>query len=140
MRSLGRNIVSKGNDRPKPRLAPPAAAVAATQQDALDRLQKLDGWTGQPTNQQAVVPPPQAPAETDATNRDAPAAAERPKRPWETPSSKETHPYHIILSESLYQKIDYVWKRNGDRSAKAFVLKALEDAANQALRDMGIEP
>lgn len=191
------------NDRPKPRLAPAAAAVAATQQDAVARLQALDSWTEIPSNlpapAAAVAPPaaaapvqPVLPQETPApvvvdpvenpeparvvseTPAAAPVAApqavetpvqpdtpaespealaarftppppppppaERPQRPWEIPGPKETHPYHTIMSERLFQKIDYAWKRSGNRSAKEFVLNALEKAADQALRDLGIEP
>jgi hypothetical protein len=189
--------VSK-NERPKPRLAPPATAVAATNQSALDRLKALDEWTEEPTTGMRAAltgpapvapvapvvaePAAQAPAETVQVAQEvppaapqrpqeplaaqvaplapeaaaevatavvdakaagmvpAPAAAERAKRPWEVPSANETHPYHVVLTERLFQKMDFVWKRGDYRSAREFVLVALEKAADQALRDLGEEP
>ena len=79
---------------------------------------------------------PAAPAEATAP---APAP-EPPKKPWQAPSPDQMHPYHVVMTERLYQKIDYAWKRGGYKSAKEFVLMSLEAAANEALKKLGEEP
>ena len=44
------------------------------------------------------------------------------KKPWDVPDSNtkgsNQHPYHIVLSERVYQKMDFLWKRNGYRSLR----------------------
>ena len=62
---------------------------------------------------------------------------EKPKKQWEEPSEKETHPYHIIMQERLFQKLDFVWKRQGSKSMKDYILKTLENQVEKELRDLG---
>lgn len=62
---------------------------------------------------------------------------ERPKKQWEEPGEKETHPYHVIMQERLFQKLDFVWKRQGSKSMKDYILKTLESQVEKELRDLG---
>jgi hypothetical protein len=127
-----------------------AVAVATGKSEVLD---KLEQWTEEP----AAALAPAEPAPVAAKPRraktvkggagevaaEAPAAPEpppRPKRPWEEPSPDATHPYHVILSERLFRKMDFAWKRKGYKSAREFTLMALEAAADQALKELGEAP
>lgn len=66
-----------------------------------------------------------------------PSPTEKPKKQWEEPGEKETHPYHIIMQERLFQKLDFVWKRQGSKSMKDYILKTLESQVEKELRDLG---
>jgi hypothetical protein len=109
------------------RVDPP---VVAGQQELMDRLLKADEWTSEPEN-----PPVEAPR---AARKPKPEKkAEPEKKPWEVPSEEATHAYHIILPKRLFVKLDYVWKREGHRSAREYVIKALQKATDEGLKRLG---
>jgi hypothetical protein len=123
--------------KPKLRRAPPLATLAE-QQDAAQRLLLLDKWTEEPNN-----PPPTGLAAT-LVAPEPPAAPSKskavpvpPKKPWEQPGVEAPHPYHLICTERLFQKIDFVWKRLGNKSMREWVLTTLEGAADKELKQMG---
>jgi hypothetical protein len=65
---------------------------------------------------------------------------EQPQKPWHAASADAVHPYHVILSERLYQKLDWVWKRKDFRSMRDLVMQTLEAEADKALKEMGEQP
>jgi len=123
----------------KPKLRkPPELSLLVERQEATERLLKLDDWTQEPNNPAPVAPgkapkSPQAPRVPPAVVK----PPEPPKKPWELPSVDATHPYHIVLTERLFLKMDFVWKRKGYKSAREFVLQTLEATCEKALKDMG---
>lgn len=70
----------------------------------------------------------------------APAPPPAPVKPWLVPSPDATHAYYVVMPKRLQQKLDFVWKRKGYKSAKEFVLLSLENAANAALLELGETP
>lgn len=126
--------------KPKLRLTPPPVVGP---KESIEALEKLDQWTEEPSN-----PPPSKPVEAPKKPRKAPTpkeppakapepAPEPPKKPWEIPSVDATHPYHVILTERLYQKLDFVWKRGGYKSMRELVLFTLEAQADAKLKELG---
>lgn len=113
------------SDKPKMRM-PPTPAELTQRQEAANRLLQLDDWTAEPgqlagdRTATATTPPPEP--------------AKAPGRPWETPGSDKAHPYHIVCSEALFQKMDFVWKRSGSKSMREWVLTILQREADEALR------
>jgi hypothetical protein len=75
-----------------------------------------------------VAPPPKIKAK---------AAPEVAKKPWEIPDVTAVHPYYIICPERLFQKMDFLWKRDGSKSMKEWVIKTLEAEANKGLKALG---
>ncbi len=141
--------------QPKPTLRKaPSTEALAEQQAAIARLLALNEWTEEPANpppatdpQPEVLEGPPRPAKRAGKGVappkpvEAPVAPpepppELPKKPWEIPSEDKTHPYHIIMSERLWQQLDYVWKRQGHLSLKELILKTLQERALQGLRDL----
>lgn len=122
--------------KPKPKLRmPPVLDPAA-------RLAALADWTNEPANPPPVgpaativVPPTLVQEQTPAPVQ--PIARETPAKPWALPDAVAPHPYHTVMSEGLFQKIDFIWKRAGHKSMKAWVLEVLEREADAALKDMG---
>ena len=113
----------------------PAPAVLAKQQELAEKLLTLETWSEAPNKQ-----PPEPAKPKKATTPKAPAekpAPEPPKKPWQAPSVDAVHPYHVILSERLYQKLDWVWKRKGYKSMRELVLATLDAEADKALKAMG---
>jgi len=113
--------------RPQRAARPPAAAPAPAQKVASVVL------TSTPDS---VVVHSSAPVAAPVVP-EPPPPPPVPKKPWEVPPPEQTHPYHVILSEQLFQKIDFVWKRKGYKSAKEFVVKAIGEHADQLLKEMG---
>ena len=146
----------------KPRLRPaPSAEALAHQQEAAARLLKLDEWTSEPLDPPASAVAPQpvmrvqaaedlsmveaapadpalvVPAPLAVGPGPTPVTPGAQQKPWEVVSEDARHTYHIVCSERLFQKMDYVWKRQGYASMRAWVLKTLEECADQELKDMG---
>jgi hypothetical protein len=138
--------------KPKLRMAPAPDVLAIQQAAAVEQLLKLDTWTEEPGNPPASLPgPPPAKRErksatvgsTSIKSDLAPVPEQQPepiKRPWEIPSPEAVHPYHIVLPERLFQKMDYVWKRQGCKSAREFVMQVIDRACNHALQELGEKP
>lgn len=126
--------------KPKLRM-PPSQASLLEQQEAANRLLKLEAWTEEPSN-----PPPSALAASTAPVAEepavepvvqAPVVAVQPAKvlfPWEGDKSNLSHPYHVIFSERLFQKVDYLWKRNGYKSMREWVLLKLEAECDKELK------
>ena len=114
----------------KLRMAPTATALSE-QQEAAARLLKLESWTEQPNN-----PPATGPAAILATVA-AQLPAPVPLKQWEGLNADAPHPYHLIMTERLFQKIDYVWKRKGYKSMKEWMLQTMEAEAGEQLKNMG---
>jgi len=117
----------------KLRSAPSQDALREQQLQAekLLGLDNLSAWTEEPTQvakpaRKTAAPPPAAPV-----------VLVPPKKPWELSSAEAVHPYHIIMPERLFQKLDWSWKRLGLKSQRAFVLQILEQAAEKSLKDLG---
>jgi len=125
-------------DKPKLRVAPSPTELAAKQAAALQLLQ-LDAWTEEPANPPSTglaattTPTPQSTAEA----LEPLASPKTPTRPWESPDAAKPHPYHVVCSEALFQKMDFVWKRNGNKSLREWVLHVLETQANTTLKELG---
>jgi hypothetical protein len=125
-------------DKPKLRVAPSAAELAAKQAAALQLLQ-LDAWTEEPSNPPStgltatITPTLQNTAEA----LEIPAPPKTSTRPWMTLDAAKPHPYHVVCSEALFQKMDFVWKRNGNKSLREWVLNVLETEANNMLKELG---
>ena len=124
--------MSQGN-KPKLRMAP-SATTLSEQQEAAARLLKLDSWTEEPSNPPIAITGAVAASDVPAI---PPVLPEPIGKPWERPGSDASHPYHLVCSEGLFQKIDFVWKRNGNKSMREWVLATLEAEANAALKKMG---
>lgn len=132
--------MSPSKTKPKLRM-PPSQANLLEQQEAANRLLKLDAWTEEPSN-----PPPSALAASTASVAKEPSiepvaqtstVVARPDAvlfPWEGERSNLSHPYHIIFSERLFQKVDYLWKRNGFKSMREWVLAKLEAECDKELK------
>lgn len=91
-----------------------------------------------PVPENAVAAPEIAPAPASA----APVAAqqpEKPKMPWEIPNAAAAHPYNILFTEELFQKLTYVCTRTGHRSVREYVLRTLDRAARESLKQLGHE-
>jgi len=125
-------------NKPKLRAAPSPTELAAKQAAALQLLQ-LDAWTEEPSNPPptGVVAPVTKTPENTAETLAAPTPAKTPARPWEAADAAKSHPYHVVCSEALFQKMDFVWKRNGNKSLREWVLHTLETEVNQTLKDLG---
>lgn len=121
---------------PKYRKAPTPEELELQQKRMADLL-ALEDWTKEPTltplerPREVFTPEPTASPSTPPLE-----SVEAPLKPWDV-SEKEMHPYHLIMSERLFQKIDFTWKRNGSRSMRAFVLETLEDAVDEYLKNIG---
>ena len=132
--------MSLSKPKPKLRMAPSQASLLELQ-EAANRLLKLEAWTEEPSN-----PPPSALAASTAPVTDAivvepvvqaPVVVAQPVKvlfPWEGERSNLSHPYHIIFSERLFQKVDYLWKRNGFKSMREWVLAKLEAECDKELK------
>lgn len=123
--------------KPKLRMAPPPAALAE-QQDAATRLLLLDKWTEEPNNPPptglaATLVAPEQPVPTPI----APVKPKVPLKPWELPGGDAPHPYHVVCTEKMFQKMDFVWKRLGNKSMREWVLATLEAAADKEIKRMG---
>lgn len=122
---------------------PPSPEALNDQQSAAARLLKLDKWTEEPLNPPpsgvaaSIVLPLEASLAGSESVTKAKPALEARKMPWELPGSDAPHPYHIVSSEGLFQKMDYVWKRNGSRSMRMWVLSVLEAEADRQLKQLG---
>lgn len=127
----------------------PSQQILHEQQLAANKLlnlSSLDGWTTEPNQPPAQAlssiadnasPAATEPSPVDPPKPAAPVVAAAPQRPWQAAPAEAVHPYHVVLSERLFQKIDWSWKRLGYRSQREFVLQALEQAANKALKELG---
>ena len=136
--------------KPKLRMAPSMEALTE-QQQAAARLLALDKWTEEPNNPPAtgpaanivpvVITEPAAPVPPVVIEQPAPARVIAPKqpasKPWEGGAAAAPHPYHTVMSEGLFQKIDFVWKRKGYKSMKEWVIETLEHEANKSLKGLG---
>lgn len=131
--------------RPKLRMAPPVSVLASQQVSVLEKLQRLQDWTEEPiesrseaeTSPVAVQPMPEP---IKAAPEPIPAAPAPLRRPWESVPEEQLHPFTVHMTERLFQKMGYCWKRTDQKSAKAFLVQALEDACDKALRELGEAP
>lgn len=123
----------------KPRMAPTLTPV----DDPVQRLAMLAEWSEEPAN-----PPPSGPAvekiapavAAEQAQQPAPVRAikkEKAEKAWDGPAAMAPHPYHLVLNEGLFQKMDFVWKRAGHKSMREWAIKTLEHEANKALKGMG---
>ena len=103
--------------KPKLQMAPSPKEMN-DHQAATTRLIALDSWTNEPVKNIPTRP-----------NH----IQEAPTKAWEQANSSAPHPYHFVASERLFQKIDFVWKRNGYKSMKEWVLMVLEAEADDQL-------
>jgi hypothetical protein len=128
-------------NKPKLRMPPPPEQLAL-QQDAAARLLALDRWTEEPNN-----PPTEVPASLIATAEALSAAQEsraekkatRPAasgKPWEGEGGDKPHPYHLVMSEELFRKLDYAWKRTDRKSMRELVLSTLEKEVDKILKGL----
>ena len=62
------------------------------------------------------------------------------KRPWEAVSPDKLHPFTVHMTEQLFQKMGYCWKRSNHQSAKSFLIAAVEEACAKTLKDLGEAP
>lgn len=115
-------------DKPKMRLAPSLEAPNE-KREAAERLLRLDAWTAVPGNLAS-----DATVSLSTPTAPAPEPPRVPLRPWEAPGADKAHPYHIVCSEALFQKMDFVWKRSGNKSLREWVLAALEREVDEALQ------
>ena len=109
-------------DNLKPKLAPSISALQE-KQEATERLLKLSDWA-------------EAPNEPPATIEPLHSMLSRPR--WGNPAAEKVHAYNIHLPESLFQKIDFVWKRKDKKSMREWVLQALEKSVEDSLKDLGV--
>lgn len=122
--------------KPKLRMAPTPAALAS-QQEAAERLLRLDAWTQEPLN------PPTSGFIGDALPMPAVGAPSPPapvKRPWEVVADSAMHQYSFFMPKSLFLKADYCWKRTNCRSMKDFVSLAIEAYCAEKLKELGEKP
>ena len=128
---------------PKPKLKLRMAPTLVSIEDPLQRLAALAEWTEVPSN-----PPPTGPAAEliapaaalQQAQQPAPVQAskkEKAEKAWDGPAAMAPHPYHLVLNEGLFQKMDFVWKRAGHKSMREWAIKTLEHEANKALKGMG---
>lgn len=130
--------------KPKLRLGPDPVQMAE-QQKAAERLLQLEPWTEEPANQAAsVLTPPPAPVQAPAIPSAAtpPSAVLQavfgpPVRPWQGADPAVIHSYNIMMPKPLHHKVDWVWKRQGYKSMKAYVQAVLERDVDRALAEMG---
>lgn len=133
--------------KPKFRMAPPPEGLIAQQAAVQQQLDKLEPWSVAPVP--VIDPPEPAPAKLKplpkakappkAAEPPAPAP-EPPKQPWQSVAPEATHPYYVIISEALFQKLDFAWKRTGQASMKTLVIKTLTDRADAILKELGEKP
>lgn len=127
--------------RPKLRMAPPVSVLASQQVSVLEKLQRLQNWTEEPiegrTEGEAAQPPPEPAKAAPAPVVETPAPS---KRPWESVPEDKLHPFTVHMTERLFQKMGYCWKRTDRNSAKEFLVQALEEACDKALRELGEAP
>lgn len=131
--------------KPKLRMAPPATALASQQVSTLEKLNRLQGWTEEPIGEHPEAPtkpgaPQPLPAPVQTTPTAAQAAPAPSRRPWEVVPEDKLHPFTVHMTERLFQKMGYCWKRTDQKSAKAFLIQALEEACDKALRELGEAP
>ncbi len=117
--------------KPKLKTAPSPEALAE-KQIATERLLKLGEWVDEPNNQK-----PTNPANAQKSPAVVVVTPVMPDKPWKVPGADKAHPYNIVCTEALFQKMDFVWKRNNNKSLREWVLKTLESEANRALEALG---
>jgi hypothetical protein len=131
--------------RPKLRMAPPMSAMASQQVSVLEKLQRLQDWTEEPIGERQegeakpapYQPPPEPTKAAPEPVMEAPAPS---RRPWEAVPEEKLHPFTVHMTERLFVKMGYCWKRTDQKSAKAFLVQALEEACDKALRELGEAP
>lgn len=114
----------------KPKLkTAPSPETLAEKQIATERLLKLADWVDEPNTQKptTLTNAPESPS----------VAPTMPDKPWRAPGADKAHPYNIVCTEALFQKMDFVWKRNNNKSLREWVLKTLESEVNKALKELG---
>ena len=142
--------------KPKLRMAPPPSALAE-QQSAAARLLALDSWTEVPNNPPptglaatlvpevllAPLPVPTSPV-MPAQPAPVPQVAAKPPapmramKPWDEPSAAGgQHAYHFVMSEPLFRKLNFTWKRQGYQSMREMVTKMLEGEVDKMLKSLG---
>jgi len=138
--------------KPKLRM-PPSQADLLEQQEAANRLLKLEQWTEEPSNPPAsgfaavrvaavpvVVVEPAEPAAEPVQEPELAIKVTKPAvapKPWEGEGVERPHPYHIVFTEREFQRIDFVWKRKNFKSMKEWVLHTLRVEADKQLKLMG---
>jgi hypothetical protein len=127
-----------------PKLSPrPKAEVESS-------LVALESWTEEPardaasrlssTPTSAVAPSPAPISKPIEAQSPQVIGLGAPVKPWKVPPSTHIHRFNFIGSEELFQKLDYVWKRNGWKSMSELINASLDQACNDHLRSMGEEP
>jgi hypothetical protein len=119
--------------------------MASQQVSVLEKLQRLQDWTEEPISERqeggtrlvAHQPPPE---QVKTPHKPIEAAPVPLRRPWESVPEEQLHPFTVHMTERLFLKMGYCWKRTDQKSAKAFLVQALEDACDKALRDLGETP
>ena len=125
-------------DKPKLRTTPTPETLAE-KQAAAERLLKLSSWADTPNNLPTGSPleAPTAPLSPEVVPSQ-PTRSKKPLKSWEEPGlDKQSHFYNIVMNKSLFQKVDYVWKRENEKSMKSWILRVIEAEANKTLKDLG---
>lgn len=127
--------------KPKLRMAP-SSQILADQQAAAYRLLMLDAWTDTPSEPPpaevaATVVAPHSQAAEPHSETPAPVRVVKPElKPWESDDAARAHPYHLVMNEGLFQKLDFVWKRAGYKSMRELVLQTLEAMADKDIKKL----
>lgn len=114
----------------------------------LERLQSLDEWTTKPEQGRATAlgapEPPTAPANDPVAPVPSPKLTKAPDashaavegaRPRDSVSENELQAYHVMIPKRLHLKLKWIGDTTYGISMRQFILAALEEAAERALKE-----